>query len=239
LRPRAAAPQGEGLDLKEMTGVEPARLRKRLDLERRLGVDALFVRAGPARKLKDLNEKQVKGCRACRLHERATQAVFGVGNPQADLMFIGEAPGADEDRQGEPFVGRAGKLLDKMIFAMGLRREDVYITNIVKHRPPQNREPRADEVETCRPYLEQQIEIIKPRIICTLGRPASNAMLGTSAAMSDLRGRWTHCGEIAVMPTYHPAYLLRSPGQKRRAWADLKKIVIALEEGPPSRQGFL
>jgi len=155
-------------------------------------------------------------------------------------MFIGEAPGAEEDRQGVPFVGRAGKLLDKMIVAMGLAPEDVYITNIVKSRPPGNREPRADEIEACWPYLERQIELVRPRIICTLGRPASNTLLRTRSSMGELRGRWFSYGGIPVLPTYHPAYLLRSPRQKRGAWEDLRKIVLALRgiKPPPPTQLF-
>jgi len=148
-------------------------------------------------------------------------------------MFIGEAPGQEEDIQGLPFVGPAGKLLDKMIFAMGLKPDDVYITNIVKSRPPNNREPRPDEVAACFPHLEKQIELVHPRIICTLGRPAANALLDTNLSMGELRGRWHSFRGISVLPTYHPAYLLRSPSQKKQAWEDLKKVVVALAEGPP------
>ena len=208
-------------------------LKKRLELERAMGADVLFKVPGKADKLRELDAKRVRGCTKCRLSERRTQTVFGDGNPDAELMFIGEGPGAEEDAQGIPFVGRAGKLLDKMIFAMGLRREDVYIANIVKCRPPENREPRADEVDSCMPYLIEQIELIGPKVICTLGRPASNALLGSSKSMSDLRGNWADFRGIPVLPTYHSAYLLRSPEQKAKAWQDLKKIIIALAEGPP------
>jgi len=212
-------------------------LKKRLELERLMGVDVLFRTAGAAQKLKQLEQGQVKGCRKCRLCRGRTQTVFGRGDPHADLMFIGEGPGADEDRLGEPFVGRAGKLLDKMIFAMGLERDEVYITNIVKCRPPNNREPYADEVEACMPYLERQIELVQPTIICCLGLPASSAMLQCKRAMGELRGRWNFYRGIPLMPTYHPAYLLRSPSQKGKAWEDLKKIMIALKEGPPTQEG--
>ena len=208
-------------------------LKKRLELERAMGADVLFKVPGKADKLRELDAKRVRGCTKCRLSERRTQTVFGDGNPDAELMFIGEGPGAEEDAQGIPFVGRAGKLLDKMIFAMGLRREDVYIANIVKCRPPENREPRADEVDSCMPYLIEQIELIGPKVICTLGRPASNALLGSSKPMSELRGNWADFRGIPLLPTYHSAYLLRSPEQKAKAWQDLKKIIIALAEGPP------
>jgi len=214
------------------------RLKKWLELERLMGVDVLFRTAGAAQKLKQLEQEQVKGCTKCRLRQGRTQTVFGRGNPRADLMFIGEGPGADEDRLGEPFVGRAGKLLDKMVFAMGLERDEVYVTNIVKCRPPNNREPHADEVEACMPYLERQIELVQPAIICCLGLPASNAMLQCKRSMGELRGRWSFYRGIPLMPTYHPAYLLRSPSQKGKAWEDLRKIMIALKEGPPRQEGL-
>jgi DNA polymerase len=207
-------------------------LKKRLELEKMLGVDALTKVPGVEAELRKA-EEEVRRCRRCRLYEGATQSVFARGNPRAALMFIGEAPGHEEDIQGLPFVGPAGKLLDKMIFAMGLRPEDVYITNIVKSRPPNNREPRPDEVAACFPHLEKQMELVHPQIICTLGRPAANALLGTNLSMGELRGRWHYYRSIPVLPTYHPAYLLRSPSQKKQAWEDLKKIVVALAEGPP------
>ena len=210
-------------------------LKRRLELEKMMGVDALVRTPGAADELRELAE-QVGRCTRCRLHETRTQGVFARGRTDAELMFIGEAPGAEEDKQGQPFVGRAGKLLDRMIAAMGMERDDVYITNIVKSRPPQNREPRADEIQACWPYLERQIELIQPKVICTLGRPASNTLLGMNSSMGDLRGRWFSYEGFPVLPTYHPAYLLRSPGQKRKAWADLKKIVLALREGGSGQQ---
>jgi len=212
-------------------------LKRRLELERMMGVDALFKRPGPQAELARI-EQEVKACRLCRLHQGRTQGVVARGDPRADLMFIGEAPGREEDAQGIPFVGPAGKLLDKMIAAMGLHPDQVYITNIVKSRPPNNREPRADEIEACFPYLERQIALVQPKIICTLGRPASNALLGTNRSMSDMRGRWHHWRGTAVLPTYHPAYLLRSPGQKAKAWEDLKMVIAALVEGPPEPEGL-
>jgi len=214
-------------------------LKRRVELEKLMGVDALMRSPGVRDELREL-EEEVRRCTRCRLHEGRTQGVVARGRPDAELMFIGEAPGAEEDRQGVPFVGRAGKLLDKMIVAMGLAPEDVYITNIVKSRPPGNREPRADEIEACWPYLERQIELVRPRIICTLGRPASNTLLRTRSSMGELRGRWFSYGGIPVLPTYHPAYLLRSPRQKRGAWEDLRKIVLALRgiKPPPPTQLF-
>ena len=206
-------------------------LRKRLELEKMMGADVLFRQAGPEDELVKL-EKEVAGCRRCGLWETRTQTVFGRGNPRAPLMFIGEAPGAEEDRQGLPFVGAAGKLLDKMIFAMGLTQDEVYIANILKSRPPGNRDPKPDEVEACWPFLERQIELIDPRVICTLGRPSANALLDTNASMGSLRGRWHTFKGIPLLPTYHPAYLLRSPGQKSKTWQDLKMIIQALSEGP-------
>jgi len=217
--------------------MDAAWLRKRLELERLMGVDALMLGRGeqPADDGVEAElgavQEQVAVCTGCRLHEGRTHTVFARGNPRAALMFIGEAPGHEEDIQGYPFVGPAGSLLDKMIAAMGLERDEVYVANILKCRPPGNRDPRPDEIESCFPFLRRQIELVAPRIICTLGRPASNTLLRTSASMGSLRGRWHSFDGIPLMPTYHPAYLLRSPGQKRRAWEDLKMVVLALQEG--------
>lgn len=165
----------------------------------------------------------VAACTRCPLHETRTQTVFGVGDPRARWMFIGEAPGAEEDRQGEPFVGRAGQLLTSMIRAIGLRREDVYIANVLKCRPPGNRDPRPDEVRHCRGYLERQIELVAPTVIVAVGRIAAQNLLGTDVALARLRGRVHSLGTRGwpLIVTYHPAYLLRSPGEKRKAWQDL------------------
>lgn len=203
-----------------------------------MGVHALFK--GPRRgsELERLDTEQVRVCRKCRLRDGATQTVFGRGDPHARLMFIGEGPGAEEDRQGIPFVGPAGKLLDRMICAMGMAPDEVYIGNIIKCRAPGNRDPRPDEIESCMPYLERQIELIEPEIICTLGLPASKTLLQSNKSMGQLRGRWFNYGGIALLPTYHPAYLLRSPGQKKQSWKDLKKIIVALTEGPPQVGGL-
>ena len=172
---------------------------------------------------------QLGECTRCKLSETRTRIVFGAGPATTDLMFIGEAPGADEDRTGVPFVGRAGELLDKMIVAMGWRRDDVYIANVLKCRPPGNRAPGADEVASCQPFLNAQIEAIAPRIIVALGRPAANAVLGIDAPIGTLRGRFHDARGWRVMPTFHPAYLLREPDRKRDAWADLKLVMAELD----------
>lgn len=169
-------------------------------------------------------ERTVLSCTRCALHQTRTQAVFGVGNRQAQWMVIGEAPGADEDRQGEPFVGRAGQLLNSMLKAIGLAREEVYIANVLKCRPPGNREPLPEEAATCEPYLKRQIELIKPKIILALGRIAAQNLLKTDTKIGALRGkRHVYPGtDIPLVVTYHPAYLLRSPLEKRKAWEDLQ-----------------
>jgi DNA polymerase len=174
-------------------------------------------------------EKGVEECKACLLNRRRTKLVFGAGNPEAALMFVGEAPGADEDLQGLPFVGRAGQLLTKMIEAINMRREDVYIANILKCRPPNNRPPMPEEVAVCSPFLTEQIKIIHPRVICALGKFAAQFLLKSDAPISALRGKFHSiegmgADDILVMPTYHPAYLLRNPNDKRLVWEDLKKI---------------
>ncbi len=165
----------------------------------------------------------VSECTRCPLHQTRTQTVFGVGNPQARWMFIGEAPGADEDRQGEPFVGRAGQLLTSMLKALGCKREDVYIANVLKCRPPGNRDPKPEEALQCRGYLERQIELVSPALVVAVGRIAAQNLLATDTALARLRGKVHALGArrwpLVVM--YHPAYLLRSPGEKRKAWQDL------------------
>jgi DNA polymerase len=174
--------------------------------------------------------KTVSGCTRCALHATRTQTVFGVGNPRAKLMFIGEAPGADEDAKGEPFVGRAGQLLNKIIAAMGMQREEVYIANILKCRPPQNRDPLPAEVECCEEYLKAQIALIQPRYICALGRIAAHWLLKTDAPLGALRtGNYRYEG-IPVVVTYHPAALLRNPAFKAPCWEDMKKLMALLKD---------
>jgi len=165
--------------------------------------------------------ESVAGCTRCALHKSRTQTVFGVGNPDADWMIIGEAPGAEEDRRGEPFVGRAGKLLDEMLRAAGQGRDSVFIANILKCRPPNNRDPKAEESSQCRGYLERQIELVQPRIILAVGRIAAHLLLDTDTPVGRLRGTKHFLGTTPLIVTYHPAYLLRSPSQKRKSWDDL------------------
>ena len=169
-------------------------------------------------------------CTRCRLHEGRTHLVFGTGNPRARLMFVGEAPGQDEDEQGLPFVGRAGQLLTKMIESMGLNREEVYIANVLKCRPPGNRPPRPDEVATCGPFLRRQIASIHPDVLCTLGSFAAQAVLRREEKISAIRGKFFLVDGVTVLPTYHPAYLLRNPGEKRTVWEDLQKIMAVLKK---------
>jgi uracil-DNA glycosylase len=164
------------------------------------------------------------GCPRCKLASGRTNLVFGEGSPAADLMFVGEAPGREEDERGLPFVGRAGQLLTKIIEAMGLRREDVYICNVIKCRPPNNRNPEADEVDACRPFLEEQIRLVSPKVIVTLGTFAAQALLGSDEPIGKLRGRWQTARGVRVMPTFHPAFLLRSPERKKDVWEDMKRV---------------
>lgn len=173
----------------------------------------------------------VRGCRLCGLCETRTQTVFGVGDRKARLMVIGEAPGAEEDRQGEPFVGRAGILLNAMLRAAGFERGEVYIANVLKCRPPHNRDPSEEESSRCLPYLRRQIELVAPDAILCVGRIAAQRLLGTDQALSRLRGRTHDVGGVPVVVTYHPAYLLRSPDEKRKAWDDLKFALGVLARG--------
>ena len=177
----------------------------------------------------------VSGCTKCSLHETRTQTVFGDGSPHADLVFVGEAPGHNEDVQGVPFVGRAGKLLTDIIEkGMKLKRSDVYICNVLKCRPPENRDPKPDEKDLCEPYLVRQLELIQPKVICALGAHAAQTLLKTKEATGKLRGRWHFYHGIPLRVTYHPAYLLRSPGEKKKTWADIQQIMNVLrgEETP-------
>ncbi len=187
----------------------------------------------PARGLAEIRE-ELGECTRCRLHQGRTHIVFGVGNPRARMMFVGEGPGADEDAQGEPFVGRAGQKLNEMIRAIGLRREEVYIANVVKCRPPENRAPLPDEIATCAPFLFAQIEAIRPKVIVALGGPAAQTLLGTREGITRIRGRWHAFRGIPVMPTFHPAYLLRqyTPENRRKVWEDLKAARARMDQDP-------
>ena len=180
----------------------------------------------------DAIREDIGDCRRCKLHEHRKTIVFGEGNPHAKLVFVGEGPGADEDASGRPFVGRAGQLLDKIIVAIGLKREDVYIANIVKCRPPGNRTPERDEVDTCEPFLLRQLAFIRPEVIVALGSPAFQCLLRTREPITRARGEWREWNGIQVMPTFHPAFLLRSPEKKREVWEDMKKVRDYLNSRP-------
>ncbi len=182
-----------------------------------------------------LIREDIGDCTRCRLHKGRTNLVFGVGNVNAELMFIGEGPGADEDAQGEPFVGRAGQLLNNMISAMGIKREDVYIANVVKCRPPSNRTPEKDECDTCSPFLMRQIDVVKPKVIVALGAVAAKNLLAVSDSMANLRGRWYDFRDSKLAVTYHPAYLLRDPRQKKETWKDLQMVMKYLGLKPPAK----
>jgi len=211
-------------------------LRQYLTYYQDLGIRTLYRREGtPAAPRETLDDivAEMGDCRRCRLHQGRSKIVFGVGNPHARLVFVGEGPGVDEDAQGLPFVGRAGQLLTQMIEntarreGIALERKDVYICNVVKCRPPGNRTPEADEMEICAQFLFRQLAAIRPKAICALGATAVRALLGTKESLGRLRGQWYRWGGIPVMVTYHPAYLLRavSPAAKREAWEDLKKVL--------------
>jgi uracil-DNA glycosylase len=187
--------------------------------------EAVPVFTNPADVLAAIKVEIGPDCSRCKLHTLGRrQIVFGVGNPDADLMFVGEAPGADEDVKGEPFVGRAGQLLTKIIEAIGLKREDVYIANVIKCRPPQNRNPEPDEVDTCEPFLFRQIDAIKPKVVVALGSFAARALLRTQDPISRLRGRVYEYRGAKLIPTFHPAYLLRNPSSKKEVWEDMKLV---------------
>lgn len=213
-----------------------ASVRAYLELERESGMEEYFFgkpedKADATDKMPadlDLLKKEVLRCKGCDLHRTRTNVVFGSGNARAKLMFIGEAPGEEEDKQALPFVGRAGQLLTKIIEAMGLNREDVYIANILKCRPPNNRAPLPAEIAACEEIVLRQVEMIKPRVICTLGKFASQTLLKTETPISALRGNFREYNGTKVMPTFHPAYLLRNPDDKKLVWQDMKKVMKEL-----------
>jgi len=190
-----------------------------------LGFDEVYTQV-KTKKSTALNDfyHQIKDCEKCNLHSTRTNFVFGTGNPEADLMLIGEAPGREEDLEGAPFVGAAGKLLDKMLAAISFKREDIFISNILKCRPPENRDPQPDEIEACKPHLLQQIKLIQPKIICALGRISAQVLLQTKSALGQLRGKFHDFNGIKFLVTYHPAALLRYQQYKRPAWEDLKLL---------------
>lgn len=194
-------------------------------------VSAVTPPQSPLEALRD----SIGDCRLCRLHEGRANLVFGVGNPNAELVFVGEGPGKDEDLQGEPFVGAAGQLLTRIIEAMGFKRSDVYICNVVKCRPPENRTPQGDEMDTCKPFLLKQLDIINPRVIVALGNVAVKALLETNDGISSLRGRFHDFRGVKLMPTFHPAYLLRNPNDKRLVWDDMKMVLGELGRTAPEK----
>jgi len=209
-------------------------VREQLEFFRDLGVQEVFAETpqapgvpalvpGSAPDLAALS-RFLEGCPRCKLSAGRTRIVFGQGNPRAELMFVGEAPGREEDEQGLAFVGRAGQLLTKIIEAIGRTRDDVYIANVIKCRPPSNRNPEPDEVAACRPFLEEQIRLIGPRVIVTLGTFAAQAILETDESIGRMRGRWRTARGVRIMPTFHPAFLLRSPERKKDVWEDMKLV---------------
>jgi len=194
------------------------------------------VAVDPQKRLQMLAEA-VRPCTRCGLAKHRTQTVFARGNGSSGVCFVGEGPGADEDAQGLPFVGKAGQLLDRMIEAMGLLRDDVYVCNVVKCRPPENRKPEPDEMAACMPYLTQQLDLVAPQVIVALGATAVQGLFGTTEGITRMRGKWkTLRGQIPVMPTFHPAYLLRNPAAKREVWEDLQEVLRRIGRTPPTRR---
>ncbi len=206
-------------------------LKTYMQAESFAGIEEFYLQTSPRnpKTLKQLRDAVLR-CKKCLLCKSRINPVFGEGNPQARLVFVGEAPGREEDLQGRPFVGRAGELLTRIIKAMGLKRTDVYICNILKCRPPQNRNPQPSEILACQDYLRQQLEIINPQVICCLGKFACYVLLGQDLPITKLRGRFGDFCGIKVMPTFHPAYLLRNPSAKRLVWEDMQKIMGALKK---------
>jgi len=211
-----------------ITGVIES-VRSHLEYLESIGIEWIPRRTDPAggtdavQTLEEIRE-EIGDCRRCKLWRGRKNLVFGEGNPNASLMFVGEGPGADEDAQGRPFVGRAGQLLTRIIEAIEMRREDVYIANIVKSRPPNNRVPEPDEAAACLPFLRKQIAAIRPQIIVTLGAVATNNLLSATLPITKVRGEFRQMGTVLVMPTFHPSYLLRNPAAKREVWEDMKKV---------------
>jgi DNA polymerase len=231
--------------------MDPRQLAEHLRFYQELGIDGISrdprwrerqevaegepAEGGAARWTLQSIRDDIGDCTRCKLATLGRrQIVFGVGNPDADLMFVGEGPGADEDVQGVPFVGRAGQLLTKMIEAMGFRRDEVYIANVVKCRPPENRNPEPDEIDSCEPFLFRQIESIAPKVIVALGAFAARTLLKSEEPISRLRGRVYDYHGAKLIPTFHPSFLLRSPGQKKYAWEDLKKALAIMDGEPPA-----
>ena len=220
-----------GVDSWSMAPPPPLPLATGAGSERRLEMQKKTVveESGGAMTLEEIRS-EIGDCQRCKLCKGRKNIVFGEGNPRAALMFVGEAPGADEDLQARPFVGRAGQLLTKMISAMGFSREEIFIANIIKCRPPENRNPQPDEIAACQPFLLKQIDAIRPKIICALGTFSAQTLLSTQRKISDLRGKFHDFHGVKVLPTFHPAYLLRKPNEKKRVWEDLQKIMEELKK---------
>lgn len=199
-----------------------------MEAEKLAGIEEFYVEPLPKEQSLEKLHQDVSNCRECPLYKTRKNPVFGEGNPKAKLVFVGEAPGREEDMQGLPFVGRSGELLTKIIEAMKLKRKDVYICNILKCRPPQNRSPLPSEIIACQDYLRQQLELINPKVICCLGKFACSALLNQDFPITKLRGNFLDFRGIKVMPTFHPAYLLRNPSAKRLVWEDMRKIMAEL-----------
>jgi uracil-DNA glycosylase len=191
---------------------------------------------GDRQKRLQMLEEAVRPCTRCGLSKQRTQTVFARGTGSSGVCFVGEGPGADEDAQGQPFVGKAGQLLDKMIEAMGLDRDEVYVCNVVKCRPPDNRKPELDEMAACMPYLNQQLDLVAPQVIVALGATAVQGLFGTTEGITRMRGKWKTLRQIPVMPTFHPAYLLRTPAAKREVWEDLQEVLRKIGRSPPTRR---
>ncbi|MGB2706207.1 MAG: uracil-DNA glycosylase [Candidatus Omnitrophota bacterium] len=205
-------------------------LKAHIEMERLAGGEELLLARGAEDSPLEVLKEEVLSCKKCELCQRRRNVVFGAGDPKAKLMFVGEAPGMEEDLQGMPFVGRAGKLLTKIIESIGLKRKDVYIANVLKCRPPDNRNPLPTEILTCEEYLRKQIEIIEPAVICALGKFAAQTLLRSTETITKLRGRFYDFSGTKLIPTYHPAYLLRNPHDKRLVWEDMKKIRKILQK---------
>ena len=200
-----------------------------MEAERLAGIEEFYLKPLPKKQSLEKLRQEVSNCRQCPLYKTRKNPVFGEGNPRAKLVFVGEAPGREEDMQGLPFVGRAGELLTKIIEAMKLKRKDVYICNVLKCRPPQNRSPLPSEIIACQDYFRQQLELINPKVICCLGKFACSALLNQDFPITKLRGNFLDFRGIKVMPTFHPAYLLRNPSAKRLVWEDMQKIMVELK----------
>jgi len=201
-----------------------------MEAESLAGIEEFYLPSISSEKSLDQLRQEIIACRECTLHKTRKNVVFGDGNHKAQLVFVGEAPGRDEDLQGRPFVGRAGGLLTKIIEAMKLKREDIFICNVLKCRPPENRNPLPTEIIACQDYLWQQLEIIKPKVVCCLGKFACSLLLNEDLAIAKMRGKFRHIRGIKIMPTFHPAYLLRNPHAKRLVWQDMQKVMAELKK---------